>query len=119
MTYYANKLDKSKVVKVRKTSRECRFFPIHIGSLEKAVIVSLRKKSQRQILLLLQRKEHSFSDICNALGLARSTVWVKLEYLVKRDIVSHRYQKGQKMFKLKDPIHQIIKKYQNTIKIRE
>jgi len=119
MEYYANKLDKTKVVKVRKTSRECRFFPIHIGPLEKAVIVSLRKKSQRKILFLLQRKEHSFSDICNALGLARSTVWVKLESLEKRDIVGYRYQRGQKMFKLNDSTHQIIKKYQNTIKILE
>jgi predicted transcriptional regulator len=121
MTYYASKLEKLGTTKIRKKASECRFFPLHIGSHEKAIIITLRKSSHRSILLLLQRKERLFSDICKATGLAPSTISVKLDSLVRLGIIEYRLYNKSKTFRIKDPKNtlEIIRKYQHLIKISE
>jgi predicted transcriptional regulator len=121
MAYYTDKLEKLGTVKVRKKANECRFFSNQISSHEKTIIIALRKRSHRKILLLLQKKDHLFSDICKGIGLAPSTISAKLDFLVRLGIIEYRFQKKTKMFKIKDPEKtlEVIKRYQHIIKITE
>ena len=122
LTHYINKLEKLKTLEIKRSPKECRFFPNSISGIEQKIIVVLRKKSHRKIILfLLQRKISSFSDICKATGLAPSTVSAKLKALAGLNIVEYRYKEKLKKFKIKHPekILEITKKYQDIIKIRE
>ena len=121
LTHYIGKLEKLKTMEIKRSPKECRFFPNSIPEMEQKVIVVLRKKSQRKILFLLQREISSFSDICKATGLAPSTVSTKLKFLAEMNIVEYRYKDKLKKFTIKHPvkISEITKKYQDVIKITE
>ena len=121
LTHYIDKLKKLKTIEIKRSPKECRFFPSSIHEIEQNIIVALRKKSLREILFLLQKEMTSFSDICEVSELAPSTVSSKLKALAVMNIVEHRYQNKSKKFKIKYPekILEITKKYQGLIKIKE
>ncbi|HXX05514.1 MAG TPA: ArsR family transcriptional regulator [Candidatus Bathyarchaeia archaeon] len=121
LIHYMDKLERLDTVEIKRSPKECRFFPNSLSDMEQKIIVVLRKKSQRNILILLQKEITSFSDICKATGLAPSTVSPKLKALVEMNMVEYRYKDRLKKFKIKHPekISEIVKKYQDIIKIAE
>lgn len=121
MAYHISKIEKLGTIKIRKKNKECRFFPLWINQNEEPVIIALRKRSYNEILLLLQRKPYLFSDICKDTGFAQSTISEKLNSLVRQGIVEGRLRNGKKMFEIKNTNKtlEIVKRYQNFIKITE
>lgn len=114
LSYHTRKLEENGSVKIDRKSGETRFYPLFVTEKESILISSLRRDTQRQILLvLLQGDPLSFNDMVKAVKKAPSTVSTFLSRLVDDDIVEIKTIEFKKTYSLKSPdmVREIIEKY--------
>ncbi len=114
LSYHARKLEENGSVKIDRKSGETRFYPLFVTEEESVLITSLRRDTQRYILLsLLEGKPLLFSEIVQKVKKAPSTVSTFLSKLVDDKIVEVKIIELKKMYFLKnvDMVQEIIEKY--------
>ena len=114
VSYHAKKLEESGSVKIDRKSGETRFYPLCITDEESNIITSLRRETQRHILLsLLGGKFLTFNEIVHKVKKSPSTVSTFLGKLVDDNIVEVKIIELKKTYFLKnsDMVHEIIEKY--------
>lgn len=114
LSYHTRKLEENGSVKIDRKSGETRFYPLFVTEEESMLITSLRRDTQRYILLsLLEGKPLSFNDIVQKVKKAPSTVSTFLAKLVDDGIVEIKIIELKKVYFLKnsDMVHEIIEKY--------
>lgn len=114
LSYHARKLEENGSVKIDRKSGETRFYPLCVTDEESNLITSLRRDTQRHILLaLLDVESLTFNGIVQKAKKASSTVSSFLGKLVDDDIVGIKIIKLKKVYFLKnaDMVHEIIEKY--------
>ena len=113
-SYHTRKLEENGSVRVDRKSGETRFYPLCVTDDESNLITSLRRDTQRQILLsLLDGKSLSFSEIVKKVRKSPSTVSVFLGKLVDDKIVEIKKIELKKVYLLRnvDMVNEIIQKY--------
>lgn len=114
LSYHVRKLEESGTVKIERKSGETRFYPLCVTKEESNLIASLRRDTQRNILLsLLEDKPLTFNEIVQKVRKSPSTVSTFLGKLVDENIVEIKIVALKKVYFLKngDMVHEIIKKY--------
>lgn len=114
LSYHARKLEENGSVKIDRKSGETRFYPLCVTDDESNLITSLRRDTQRHILLsLLDEKSLTFNEIVQKVRKSPSTVSTFLGKLVDDDIVEVKIVELRKVYSLKNPdmVHEIIEKY--------
>ncbi len=114
LSYHTRKLEENGNVKIDRKSGETRFYPLFVTEKESVLISSLRRDTQRQILLVLLKGDPlSFNDMVKAVKKAPSTVSAFLSRLVDDDIVEIITTELKKTYSLKNPdmVREIIVKY--------
>ena len=114
LSYHARKLEENGSVKIDRRSGETRFYPLCVTDEESNLITSLRRDTQRYILLsLLEGESLTFNEIVHKVRKAPSTVSMFLGKLVNEDIVSVRIVELKKVYSLRnlDMVNEIIEKY--------
>ena len=114
LSYHARKLEEVGSLKIERKSGETRFYPLCVTEKESSLITSLRRDTQRYILLsLLDNKSLSFTEIVDKVKKSPSTVSTFLSKLVDEDIVEIKIIDLKKTYCLTnaDMVHEIIEKY--------
>lgn len=114
LSYHTRKLEENGSVKIDRRSGETRFYPLFVTEEESIVISSLRRDTQRYILLaLFEGNSLAFNEIVDKVNKAPSTVSVFLTKLVDDKIVETRTINLKKVYFLKNPdmVHEIIHRY--------
>lgn len=114
MSYHTRKLEENGSVKIDRKSGETRFYPLCVTDEESNLITSLRRDTQRYILLALFEAESlTFNEIVVKAKKAPSTVSSFLGKLVDDNIVRIKIVELKKVYFLKntDMVHEIIQKY--------
>ena len=114
LSYHAKKLEENGSVKIDRKSGETRFYPLCVTDEESNLIKSLRRDTQRHILLyLLACKSLTFNEIVQKVKKAPSTVSTFLGKLVDDDLVGMKIIELKKVYFLKnaDMVQEIIEKY--------
>jgi predicted transcriptional regulator len=114
LSYHARKLEKNGSIKIDRKSGETRFYPLCVTEEESNLITSLRRDTQRNILLsLLDDKSLTFNELVHKVRKAPSTVSTFLGKLVDENIVGLKIVDLKKVYLLKnaDMVNEIIKKY--------
>ncbi len=114
MSYHVRKLEENGSVKIDRKSGETRFYPLCVTDAESNIITSLRRDTQRYILLsLLDARSLSFNEIVQKARKSPSTVSTFLGKLVDDNIVGVKIIDLKKVYFLRnaDMVHEIIEKY--------
>jgi predicted transcriptional regulator len=114
LSYHTRKLEENGSVKIDRRSGETRFYPLFVTEEESILITSLRRDTQRYILLsLLEGKPLSFNEIVRKVKKAPSTVSTFLAKLVEDEIVELKIIELKKVYFLRkvDMVREIIEKY--------
>jgi len=114
LSYHARKLEENGSVKIDRKSGETRFYPLCVTDEESNLITSLRRDTQRYILLsLLEGESLAFNEIVQKAKKAPSTVSTFLGKLVDEDIVGVKIIELKKVYFLRNPdmVREIIEKY--------
>ncbi|HZS73926.1 MAG TPA: winged helix-turn-helix transcriptional regulator [Candidatus Nitrosotalea sp.] len=114
LSYHARKLEENGSVKIERKSGETRFYPLFVTQEESIVITSLRRDTQRYILLsLLEGKLLTFNELVQKVKKAPSTVSTFLAKLVDDDIIGIKIVELKKVYFLKnvDMVREIIERY--------
>jgi len=118
LSYHTRKLEKIGVVKVERTPRQTRFYPLGVTNEESVLIKSLRQETPRQILLsLLEEEALAFNKIVAKVKKSPSTVSIYLSQLINDNIVEIKVIKLKKVFYIKDEetVLKAINKYHPTL----
>lgn len=113
LSHHTRKLEENGSIKIDRKSGETRFYPLYFTDEESNLITSLRRNTQRHILLSLLEKSLSFNEIVKKVQKSPSTVSTFLGKLVDDDIVNSSIMELKKVYALKNPdmVHEIIEKY--------
>ena len=114
ISYHARKLEENGSVKIDRRSGETRFYPLFVTEEESLVISSLRRDTQKYILLsMLDGKPLSFNEIVQKVKKAPSTVSTFLSKLVEDGLIEIKITELKKIYFLRNPdmVHEIIKRY--------
>jgi predicted transcriptional regulator len=114
LSYHARKLEENGTVKIDRKSGETRFYPLFVTEEESTLITSLRRDTQRHILLsLLDGESLTFNELVNKVKKAPSTVSIFLAKLVDDNIIVIKMVELKKVYLLKnaDMVREIIQKY--------
>lgn len=114
LSYHARKLEENGSVKIERKSGETRFYPLFVTEEESMLITSLRRDTQRYILLsLLEGKSLTFNELVKKVKKAPSTVSTFLAKLVDDDIIGIKIIELKKVYFLKnvDMVREIIERY--------
>jgi predicted transcriptional regulator len=114
VSYHVKKLEENGSVKIDRKSGETRFYPLCISEEESNLITSLRRDTQRNILLsLLHDRSLTFNELVRKVRKAPSTVSTFLGKLVDENIVELKIIDLKKVYLLKnaDMVNEIIQKY--------
>ena len=114
LSYHARKLEENGSVKIDRKSGETRFYPLCITDEESNIITSLRRDTQRYILLsLLDGKSLSFNELVHKVKKSPSTVSTFLGRLVDDEIIGIKIIDLKKVYFLRnaDMVREIIEKY--------
>jgi len=118
LSYHTRKLEKIGVVKVERSPRQTRFYPLGITTEESTLIRNLRQETPRQILLsLLDEKGLTFNKIVEKVKKSPSTVSIYLSQLIKNNIVEIKIIELKRTFYIKDEetVQNAINKYHPTL----
>ena len=117
LSYHTRKLEKIGVVKVERSSRKTRFYPLGITNEELVLIKSLRQETPKQILLSLLETELSFNKIVEKVKKSPSTVSINLSQLIDDNLVKFKIIDLKKVFSIKDKeiVQSVINKYHPTL----
>jgi predicted transcriptional regulator len=114
LSYHARKLEENGTVKIDRKSGETRFYPLFVTEEESTLITSLRRDTQRHILLsLLEGNQLTFNELVSKVKKAPSTVSTFLARLVDDNIIVIKMIELKKVYLLKnaDMVREIIQKY--------
>lgn len=114
LSYHTRKMEETGSVKIERRSGETRFYPLFVTKEESILITSLRRDTQRYILLsLLEGNPLSFNKIVRKVKKAPSTVSTFLAKLVDDQIVETKIIELRKVYFLKnvDMVREIIERY--------
>jgi|SRR5579872_4351905 len=114
LSYHTRKLEENGSVKIERKSGETRFYPLFVTEEESILITSLRRDTQRYILLsLLEGESLSFNEIVQKVKKAPSTVSTFLAKLVEDNIIEVNIVELKKVYFLKnaDMVREIIQRY--------
>lgn len=114
LSYYTRKLEKSGTVKVERSPRQTRFYPLNLTDEELILIRNLRQETPKQILLsLLYEDMLTFNRIGEKVNKSPSTVSIYLTQLLRDGIIENKFLGPKKVFHIKDieRVQNIIHKY--------
>ncbi|MDE1769625.1 MAG: winged helix-turn-helix transcriptional regulator [Thaumarchaeota archaeon] len=118
MSYHVRKLEENGSIKIDRKSGETRFYPLCVTEDESNLISSLRRDTQKHILLsLLGGKTLSFNEIVLKVRKSPSTVSTFLGKLVEDKIIEIRIIESKRLYFLKNEcmVNEIIQKYNPLI----
>ena len=114
LSHHLQKLEEQSVLRVERTPRVARFYPLSVNSAEIPIIKRLRQETPRRILrLLLDLDEVNFSEMFLRIKRSPGTTSRYVTELVDDGIVKDRFEKGKRFFSLPDKytINKLISKY--------
>ena len=117
LSYHTRKLEEIGVVKVERSSRQTRFYPLGVTNEESVLIRSLRQETPRQILLSLLDAELAFNKIVEKVKKSPSTVSTYLSQLLDDEIVEFKIIELKKVYLIKNKgiVQSAINKYHPTL----
>ncbi|TLX82183.1 MAG: ArsR family transcriptional regulator [Thaumarchaeota archaeon] len=117
LSYHTRKLEKIGVVKVERSPRQTRFYPLGVTNEESILIRSLRQETPRQILLSLLDAELAFNKIVEKVKKSPSTVSTYLSQLLEDEIVEFKIIELKKVYRIKNKgiVQSAINKYHPTL----
>ena len=114
LSHHLQKLEKQSVLRVERTPRVARFYPLSVNETEIPIIKRLRQETPRRILrLLLDLDEVNFSEMFLRIKRSPGTTSRYVTELVDDGIVKDRFEKGKRFFSLpyKNTVNKLISKY--------
>ena len=114
LSHHLQKLEKQSVLRVERTPRVARFYPLSVNETEIPIIKRLRQETPRRILrLLLDLDEVNFSEMFLRIKRSPGTTSRYITELVDDGIVKDRFEKGKRFFSLPDKytVNKLISKY--------
>ena len=114
LSHHLQKLEEQSVLRVERTPRVARFYPLSVNEAEIPIITRLRQETPRRILrLLLDLDEVNFSEMFLRIKRSPGTTSRYVTELVDDGIVKDRFEKGKRFFSLPDKytVNKLISKY--------
>ncbi len=114
LSHHLQKLEGQSVLRVERTPRVARFYPLSVKNEEIPFIKRLRQETPRRILrLLLDVDEVNFSEMFLRIKRSPSTTSRYVTKLVDDGIIKDRFEKGKRFFSLpdKNTVNKLISKY--------
>ena len=114
LSHHLQKLEGQSVLRVERTPRVARFYPLSVKNEEIPFIKRLRQETPRRILrLLLDVDEVNFSEMFLRIKRSPGTTSRYVTELVDDGIVKDRFEKGKRFFSLpyKNTVNKLISKY--------
>ena len=114
LSHHLQKLEKQSVLRVERTPRVARFYPLSVNETEIPIIKRLRQETPRRILrLLLDLDEVNFSEMFLRIKRSPGTTSRYVTELVNDDIIKDRFENGKRFFSLpdKNTVNKLISKY--------
>ena len=114
LSHHLQKLEEQSVLRVERTPRVARFYPLSVNEAEIPIITRLRQETPRRILrLLLDLDEVNFSEMFLRIKRSPGTTSRYVTELVNDGIVKDRFEKGKRFFSLpeKYTVNKLISKY--------
>ena len=114
LSHHLNKLEKKSVIKVERTPRVARFYPLDITDFEAVISKRLRQETPRRILqLLLDSEKIYFSEIFLRIKRSPSTTSFYVTQLVQDGIIKDKFENGKRFFSIveKETVSNLISKY--------
>ena len=114
LSHHIQKLEQQSVLRVERTPRVARFYPLSVNEAEIPIITRLRQETPRRILrLLLDLDEVNFSEMFLRIKRSPGTTSRYVTELVDDGIVKDRFEKGKRFFSLPDKytVDKLISKY--------
>ena len=114
LSHHLQKLEQQSVLRVERTPRVARFYPLSVNEAEIPIITRLRQETPRRILrLLLDLDEVNFSEMFLRIKRSPGTTSRYVTELVDDGIVKDRFEKGKRFFSLPDKytVNKLISKY--------
>ena len=119
VTHHTRKLEDRQKIQVKRKRGNTRFFPKHMDEYELVIFEMLRRKTTREIIMVLldSPKGLTFSQIIDNLGKAQSTISEYMQILLQEKVVQIRLDQRQKFFQLKkiDVVNDILKRYDSSL----
>ena len=118
LSHHLQKLEKQSVLRVERTPRVARFYPLSVNETEIPIIKRLRQETPRRILrLLLDLDEVNFSEMFLRIKRSPGTTSRYVTELVDDGIVKDRFEKGKRFFSLpeKYTVNELISKYHQDL----
>ena len=114
LSHHLQKLEEQSVLRVERTPRVARFYPLSVNEAEIPIITRLRQETPRRILrLLLDLDEVNFSEMFLRIKRSPGTTSRYVTELVNDDIIKDRFENGKRFFSLPDKytVDKLISKY--------
>ena len=114
LSHHLQKLEEQSVLRVERTPRVARFYPLSVNEAEIPIITRLRQETPRRILrLLLDLDEVNFSEMFLRIKRSPGTTSRYVTALVDDGIVKDRFENGKRFFSLpyKYTVNKLISKY--------
>ena len=114
LSHHLQKLEGQSVLRVERTPRVARFYPLSVKDEDIPIITRLRQETPRRILrLLLDLDEVNFSEMFLRIKRSPGTTSRYVTELVDDGIVKDRFEKGKRFFSLteKYTVNKLISKY--------
>ena len=121
LSHDLQKLEEQSVLRVERTPRVARFYPLSVNEAEIPIITRLRQETPRRILrLLLDLDEVNFSEMFLRIKRSPGTTSRYVTELVDDGIVKDRFEKGKRFFSLPDKytVDKLISKYHPDLMYR-
>ena len=118
LSHHLQKLEKQSVLRVERTPRVARFYPLSVNETEIPIIKRLRQETPRRILrLLLDLDEVNFSEMFLRIKRSPSTTSRYVTELVNDNIIKDRFENGKRFFSLpdKNTVNKLISKYHPSL----
>jgi len=114
LSHHLQKLEEQSVLRVERTPRVARFYPLSVNEAEIPIITRLRQETPRRILrLLLDLDEVNFSEMFLRIKRSPGTTSRYVTELVDDGIIKDRFENGKRFFSLpeKYTVNKLISKY--------
>ena len=114
LSHHLQKLEQQSVLRVERTPRVARFYPLSVKDEEIPIIKRLRQETPRRILLLLlDVDEVNFSEMFLRIKRSPGTTSLYVTELVDDGIIKDRFENGKRFFSLLDKytVSKLISKY--------
>ena len=114
LSHHLQKLEQQSVLRVERTPRVARFYPLSVKDEEILIIKRLRQETPRRILrLLLDVDEVNFSEMFLRIKRSPGTTSLYVTELVDDGIIKDRFENGKRFFSLLDKytVSKLISKY--------